>query len=123
MKGWNRRIRWCVALIGCALLLDAVVGACTSRFTPLPNSPLSVVVGDFNGDGKLDIAVSQAGGLTGVRCNTFPPDPACVGTEILLGNGDGTYQDFRDPSGTPVRVANILAQLAVTPFNGNAHFD
>jgi hypothetical protein len=37
--------------------------------------PLSVAVADFNGDGKLDLAVAGEGGIS-----------------VLLGNGDGTFQ-------------------------------
>jgi hypothetical protein len=40
-------------------------------------SPSSVVIGDFNGDGKPDIAVANAGSGN---------------VSILLGNGDGTFQ-------------------------------
>ena len=43
--------------------------------------PSAVAVGDFNGDGKTDIAVADAGD------STIPGD-----IEILLGNGDGTFQ-------------------------------
>ena len=38
--------------------------------------PLSPVVGDFNGDGKPDLATANAGGNT---------------VSILQGNGDGTF--------------------------------
>ena len=43
--------------------------------------PSAIAVGDFNGDGKTDIAVADAGD------STIPGD-----IEILLGNGDGTFQ-------------------------------
>ncbi len=39
--------------------------------------PIGVVTGDFNGDGILDLAVTNAGSNT---------------VSVLLGNGDGTFQ-------------------------------
>jgi len=45
--------------------------------------PESVAAADFNGDGKLDLAVSNAESLT---------------ISILLGNGDGTFQAHQDMS-------------------------
>ena len=38
---------------------------------------IAVAVGDFNGDGKLDLAVANHGSNT---------------VSVLLGNGDGTFQ-------------------------------
>ena len=40
-------------------------------------NPFSVVVGDFNGDGKLDLAVAE---------------PYSSNAGVLLGNGDGTFE-------------------------------
>src|SRR6266566_57687 len=56
-------------------------------------NPQSIAMGDFNGDGKLDLAVANAGSTT---------------LSLLLGNGDGTFQPARfvDAGGTaPVSVA------------------
>lgn len=63
----------------------------------------SVVAADFNGDGKMDLAVANF-------------TPATV--SILLGNGDGTFQP---PVSYP--VAASPNGLAVADFNGDGHLD
>lgn len=66
--------------------------------------PDSVAVGDFNLDGKLDLVVANPG--AGTVC-------------ILLGNGDGTFQE-------PVHYAietGPFAQLVVGDFNGDGALD
>src|SRR5207253_8088767 len=44
-------------------------------------TPRSVAAGDFNSDGKPDLAVANSGSTT---------------VSVLLGNGDGTFQAKRD---------------------------
>ena len=60
-------------------------------------------VGDFNGDGKLDLAV---------------PDVATNTVNILLGNGDGTFQA---PVTYPVGAQPTA--LSVADFNGDGELD
>src|SRR5256885_1819824 len=69
----------------------------------------SIVVGDFNGDGVPDLAV--ANGRT-----PFTGGPGNI--EVLLGNGDGTFQD-------PLTVATGGRPVSLAPgdFNGDGKPD
>jgi hypothetical protein len=70
--------------------------------------PTSVVLGDFNGDKILDLAVANTGNYT--RLNTT--------VSILLGNGDGTFQRARD-----FRAGEGPSSIAVGDFNGDEILD
>jgi large repetitive protein len=65
--------------------------------------PSSVAVGDFKGDGKLDLAVTNSGSNN---------------VSVLLGNGDGTF-------GATVNygAGSGPASLAVGDFNGDGKPD
>jgi hypothetical protein len=65
--------------------------------------PTSVVVGDFNSDGILDLAFSDLNGV-----------------EIALGNGDGT---FNETSASPIQVPNELYSLQTGDFNHDGKVD
>ncbi len=70
------------------------------RIYQVENGPYSLPVGDFNGDGKLDL-VAETGN----------------GTVILLGNGDGTFQPGAN-------VPNVTGNLFVVgDFNGDGKLD
>jgi uncharacterized repeat protein (TIGR01451 family) len=64
--------------------------------------PYSVVVGDFNGDGKPDMVVTSA-----------------EGSQILLGNGDGTFQ----PPATIATNLSGIFTVAVGDFDGDGKPD
>ncbi len=68
----------------------------------LPAVPASLMTGDFNGDGKLDVAVADQ----------------ASGVYVFLGNGDGTFQN-------PVisNIDNLTLAGAVGDFNGDGKLD
>jgi hypothetical protein len=69
---------------------------------PVGTTPVAVAVGDFNGDGKQDVAVANSGSGN---------------VSILLGNGDGTFQ--------PAVNYNVAsaAFLAIGDLNGDHKLD
>ena len=76
---------------------------------PLPEYPISLVTGDFNGDGIADLAIVAT-----------PADTTGTGTvTIFLGNGDGTFAQAPD---SPVSLPYPYA-LATADFNGDGIAD
>jgi hypothetical protein len=67
------------------------------------NTPKSVAVGDFNGDGNLDFAVANASSFN---------------VSVLLGNGDGSFQAPRT-----FAAGNMPKSVAVGDFNGDGNLD
>ena len=64
-------------------------------------NPVSVVAGDFNGDGIQDLAAANSGGSS---------------ITVLLGNGSG---GFTPASGSPFAVGNVPASVVIGDFNGD----
>jgi uncharacterized repeat protein (TIGR01451 family) len=81
----------------------AAVDFAPAKSYPVGTSPAAIAVGDFNGDGKIDIAVA----------NTGSGD-----VSILLGNGDGTFQPAVNYS-----AGNSPSTIAVGDFNGDGKLD
>jgi hypothetical protein len=88
--------------------LETLEDRCLPSFLPAVSYPVgvnphAVVTGDFNGDGKLDMAVANYSSNT---------------VSILLGKGDGTFQPAQNFATGPDQVA-----LAVGDFNGDGKLD
>jgi hypothetical protein len=72
---------------------------------PLPRTPTFITVADFNGDGKLDLAMSEVNSIGQV--------------EVLLGNGDGTFQ----PAQTFATGQGQGSEIVVGDLNGDGKLD
>jgi hypothetical protein len=99
------------------LCLEALEDRCLLSFSPAVNypvglSPQAVVTGDFNGDGRLDLAVANQSSST---------------VSILLGNADGAFQAAQNfatgagPQSLAVGDFNKDGKLDLVTANGNAN--
>ena len=91
-------------------VVSVMLGIGDGTFSPSVNyacapRPYALVKGDFNGDGKIDLATSddQVGNIS-----------------VLLGNGDGTFQAFvSSATASPVQ----LVQLSIGDLNSDGKLD
>ncbi|HXN45590.1 MAG TPA: VCBS repeat-containing protein [Bryobacteraceae bacterium] len=93
------------------VILLALAAAACAQFTAAPGSPftvgtkpMSVAVGDFNGDGKPDLAIANGDGTV----------------TVLLGNGSG---GFAAAPGSPFPAGSGPSSVAVGDFNGDGKPD
>jgi len=122
--------------------VSVLLGNGDGTFQPAVNyavgdQALSVITGDFTGDGKADLAVADEGGYPSYN----------GGVSVLLGNGDGTFQaakyyatgiypssvavgDFTDDGKADLAVANygtyvgnlVVGTVSVLLGNGDGTF-
>ncbi len=76
--------------------------------------PEWAVAGDFNGDGRLDLAIAN--------WNSSVPTPVASTVSILLGNGDGTFQPPQQYLESPGQD-NSGDRLVVGDFNNDGNLD
>jgi uncharacterized repeat protein (TIGR01451 family) len=91
-----------LVLLGSSANVAAIDFAAAQSY-PVGTSPTAIAVGDFNGDGKMDIAVANTGSSD---------------VSILLGNGDGTFQPAVNFS-----AGNSPKAISVGDFNGDGKLD
>jgi uncharacterized repeat protein (TIGR01451 family) len=103
----TKRIRSVIALAILASISFPPGAAATdfakAKFYPVGTNPFVIVTGDFNGDGKLDMAVVNI-------------DSSDV--SILLGNGDGTFQAAKN-----IAIAGGVGPIVTGDFNGDHKLD
>ena len=75
----------------------------TQTTYPTGTQPISIAIGDFNGDGKLDLAVANLGSNT---------------VSILLGQGDGTFA-----AQTTYPTGRLPFSIAIGDLNGDGKLD
>jgi uncharacterized repeat protein (TIGR01451 family) len=94
-----------IATFGFALCTAkaSAVDFATPKSYPVGTNPKAIVIADFNGDGKPDIAVANSGSHN---------------VSVLLGNGDGTFQ----PAVT-FEAGNSPTAIAVGDFNADGKVD
>jgi uncharacterized repeat protein (TIGR01451 family) len=105
----RRNLRVLIVTVSSFLLLPgtptnlAAVEFAAAKSYAVGTSPSAIVIGDFNGDGKPDLAVANSGSNN---------------VSILLGNGDGTFQPAVDYA-----AGNSPSAIFVGDFNGDGKLD
>ena len=116
MGGHNTQSAWWFRIglwvLGSLALADTVgaqgaVSFIARRDFQVGANPQSVFVGDFNGDGHLDLATPNPFAAAGVSV-----------VSVSLGQGDGTFGPARD-----FAVGEAPVSITGGDFNGDGHLD
>lgn len=83
----------------------------TPRSVALQQRPSAITSGDFNADGRVDLAVTTSG-------PSGPIDPPSPKVTVLLRQADGTYV-----AGMPVDVEASPSAIVAADFNGDGRDD
>src|SRR5580692_8093783 len=97
----SKRISWAAGLFFFFAIPSTLAQLETRAGIAVLSSPYSIAVGDFNGDGKKDLAVVA-----------FSSDKIA----ILLGNGDGTFQKA-------TYYESVSSSVATADFRNNGVLD
>jgi VCBS repeat-containing protein len=113
MRGIRLAVLVASTLFAALLPVPSALAQTPVSFTPSTNfaagdGPVSVAVGDFNGDGKPDLAVAN-------ELSSFPSN-----VSVLLGSATGS---FTGPTNFPVGDFTFPFSVAVGDFNGDGKPD
>jgi hypothetical protein len=98
-----------------SILLGKGDGTFTTTSTICAANPIAGLAGDFNHDGKLDLAVVSTNGS--FVCGFNPPQE-CSDLTIYLGNGDGTFtESWNFP------IDGDFFTIGAGDFNGDGNLD
>jgi VCBS repeat protein len=98
-----------LVFVGLGNVASALVGFKPAQNYPVGTTPTGIVLGDFNGDGKLDLVVANYGDPT-------LGDDGSI--SVLLGNGDGTFR-----SATSFVAVKNPTDMAAGNFDNDGKID
>jgi FG-GAP-like repeat len=93
---------------------DGTFAAPMNYFDSLDDVPNFVAVGDFSGDGFLDIAIAETG------CCPSTVDGA---VSVIQGNGDGTFRSYQRFIVPGFAIPNAAEYIAIGDFNKDGKVD